>query len=264
MQITTHQADDTDHTPQEELLDHVKHWEAGTNTDKDGDKTKGGKPIVAISGQAGIALSTPQNMTLATGTNLDLVTTQDTSITSGRSFKARAAERISLFSHKHGIKLIAASSKIEIQAQAENIEATAAKKILVIGLEEIILQSPQITHTAQGAGTTWGGGQIISKTLGKHTVHAAKHTQVGPMGVGVNLQGFPSSERNDEQFKIRTPGKKRMTYFDYKLQGAAATFSNLTTLEGRTQRVFTKPQEELKLDTNEHDMTFPAQDENKP
>ncbi|MEK6537117.1 MAG: type VI secretion system tip protein VgrG, partial [Actinomycetota bacterium] len=90
---TTHHAEDTDHKPQEQLLDHVKNWEAGSNTDSSSPPSqgegrgggKGGQPIIAISGQAGIALSTPQNMTLATGTNLDMVATQDTSITTGRS-----------------------------------------------------------------------------------------------------------------------------------------------------------------------------------
>ena len=45
--------------------------------------------------------------------------------------KARAAR----------IKLIAANDKIEIQAHNNNIEATAAKKVVLTGLEEIILNN---------------------------------------------------------------------------------------------------------------------------
>ena len=191
---STHQAEDTDHKPQEQLLDHVKNWEMGSNTDQDGDNTKGGKPIIAVSGQAGIAISTPQNMTLATGTNLDMVSSLDTSISTGRSFKVRGAELVSLFAHKLGIKIIAASGKIEIQAQADNIEAIAAKKIIITALEEIVLQSPIITHTAQGAGTTWGSNQIDYKTLGSHTVHAAYNNPTGPAGVSPTLPVMPTSE----------------------------------------------------------------------
>ncbi|MBI5751485.1 MAG: DUF2345 domain-containing protein, partial [Hydrogenophilales bacterium] len=228
---TTHHAEDTDHKPQEQLLDHVKNWEAGSNTDKDGDKSKGGQPIVAISGQAGIALSTPQNMTMATGTNLDMVATQDASISTGRSFKARAAELISLFAHKLGIKLIAASGKIDIQAQADNVEVTAAKKVIVTALEEIILQAPKITHIAQGAGTEWGNNQIVSKTLGVNTVHAADHKLTGPAAPSLNLPGMPSSQmKTDEKFvaKYRGSGKP------VKQRGYTITLDNGQTIEAKT------------------------------
>ncbi|MBI5753259.1 MAG: type VI secretion system tip protein VgrG, partial [Hydrogenophilales bacterium] len=234
---TTHHAEDTDHEPQEQLLEHVKNWEASSNTDKDGDKSKGGQPIVAISGQAGIALSTPQNATLATGTNLDMVSVQDTSISTGRSFKARAAEIISLFSHKLGMKLIAASGKIDIQAHSDNVEIIAANKVILTGLEGIELKAPKITYIAQGAGTEWGNNQIVSKILGNHIVHAADHKLAGPAALGLNLPNMPQSEmKTDEKFVLNLPNMEPLANWKYRAKLAGGQIiEGASDADGRTE-----------------------------
>ena len=200
---TTHHAEDTDHKPQEQLLEHVKHLEAGSNTDKKGDKTKGGQPIVAISGQAGIAISTPQNATLSTGTNLDMVSVQDTSISTGRSYKVRAADTISLFAHKQGMKQIAASGKIDIQAQNGNVEIIASEYLILTGIKGVIINGQLIQFNAQGAGADIGNGQLITKTLGAHTQHAANHVVTGPAAPNFTPPGMPKSElKTDEKFVL--------------------------------------------------------------
>lgn len=235
---TTHHAEDTDTQAQNQLLEHIQHWEQGSNTDKEGDKNQGGKPVIAISGQAGIALSTPQAMTVHTGTNLDIVTSQDTSITTGRNFKARAANLISLFSHKLGMKLIAASGKIEMQAQSDNIEMTSAKKINLSALEEIILQAPKITIVGQGAGIDLGGNQILSKTQGAHTEHAGKHVMTGPASPSLKLPNMPKSElKTDEKFVVSGRGgqaRERVPYQIAELGKTAVLARGQTAGDGGT------------------------------
>lgn len=218
---TTHQAEDTDFKPQEQLLAHVKHWEAGSNTDQDGDKSMGGKPIVAISGQAGIALSTPQSATVSAGTNLDLVSVQDTSVSTGRNVKVRAANLISLFAHKLGMKLIAASGKIEIQAHSDNIEITSAKKLTLTALEEIILNTPKLTINTQGAGMSMGGGQITTMTTGAHTAHAGQHTVTGPAAPNFTPPNMPQSAmKTDEKFVTSGRGGQARQELPYQLAEA--------------------------------------------
>ena len=218
---TTHQAEDTDSKAQEQLLDHVKHWEAGSNTNQDGDKSKGGKPIVAISGQAGIAISTPQNATVSAGTNLDMVSVQDTSISAGRSVKVRAANLISLFAHKLGMKLIAASGKIEMQAHNDNIEITSAKKITLTALEEIILNAPKLTINTQGAGMSMGAGQITTMTTGTHTAHAAQHAVTGPAAPDFTPPNMPQSAMiTDEKFVTTGRGGQARQEIPYQLTEA--------------------------------------------
>lgn len=217
----THQAENTDHKPQEQLIEDVKNLEAGSNTDPDGDKAKGGKPIVAISGQAGIAISTPQNATLSAGTNLDMVSVQDTSISTGRSFLARASERISLFALKLGLKIVAAMGKIEIRADNDNVEITASKKIILTALEEIVLQAPKYTLITQGAGMDVGNGQITTKTTGTHTAHAAQHTVTGPAAPNFTPPNMPQSEmKTDEKFVTTGRGGQAREELPYQLAEA--------------------------------------------
>ncbi len=198
---STHHAETTDFEPQEQLLEHIKHWEDGSNTDKDGDKSKGGKPIVAISGQAGIAISTPQNTSITTGTNLDMVSVQDVSINTGRHCKVRAAQGISHFAHQGGIKHIAAVGDIDLQAHNGDIRISASGYLYLDGIKGIIHNGQVIQLNAQGAGVVFGNNAITSKTTGTHTAHAGQHTVTGPAAPNLTLPNMPSSElKTDEKF----------------------------------------------------------------
>ena len=217
----THHADATDHEPQEQLLGHIKHWEAGSNTDPDGDKTKGGKPIVAISGQAGIAISTPQNATITTGTNLDMVSVQDVSINTGRHCKVRAAQGISHFAHRGGIKLIAAVGDIDVQAHNGDIHLKGSGYLYLDGIKGIIQNGQVIQLNAQGAGVVYGDNAITTKTTGAHTAHAGKHSVTGPAAPILTLPNMPSSEmKTDEQFAVSGRGGQARQEIPYQLAEA--------------------------------------------
>lgn len=187
----THQAEDTDHKPQAHLLEHIQHWEAGSNTAATNGKGK--QAVLAVSGQAGIALATPNASSVQAGTNLDAASKQDSSINSGRNFKVRATNLISLFAYKLGMKLMAAGGKIQIEAHAGNIEITAAKKVMLTGLEEVNFKAPKISLISQGAGFVFASNSITSKTAGTHTRHAADHVVTGPAGVDMVLPKMPHS-----------------------------------------------------------------------
>ena len=176
----THHADNTELEALKGLIERVEHWEKGSNTDKD--KTGGNSPIIAMSAPAGFAISSGAEAVMTTGTNLDLVSQQSTQITSGKNLVARVKDRISLFAHQLGIKVIAAKGKIDIQAHSDNIEMTAQKKIITIALDEIILKAPKATIITDGASLEMGNGAITYKTIGLFTVHAADYKFTGPAG----------------------------------------------------------------------------------
>ena len=115
----------------------------------------------------------------------------------------RAAESISLFAHRARIKLIAANDKIEIQAHNNNIEATAAKKVVLTGLEEIILNAPKISFIASGARIDMGNGAITTQCAGTHEQKAAFHKLTGPGGGSVGGQVPGSEAAYDEKFRLR-------------------------------------------------------------
>lgn len=57
-----------------------------------------------------------------------------------------------------GMKLISASGTIRIQAQDDDIEIIAAKRLRLVGLKAVSIEGPQVNITAQNAGAEYGGG----------------------------------------------------------------------------------------------------------
>jgi type VI secretion system secreted protein VgrG len=196
----THQAETTDSAKLTQLKQYVENWEHGSNTAPQ--QSAGGKPIIAATSPAGMVLGSQDNIALAAHSHIDMVSGQSTQISTGNKFLLRATEQISFFVHKLGMKLIAASGKITIQAQNDNVEITAAKLFDMTGLEEIIIQAPKITFITQDTQTVMGGGNITTQCMGVHTEHAGKHVRVGPAGSSLVLPEMPRSAIKDKTFKF--------------------------------------------------------------
>lgn len=196
---STHHAEDTDVKEFKQLIGYLKQWEAGSNTEKNAADADGGKPIVALTAPAGAALTSQDNVAIGAQTHVDILSAGNTQLSVGRKLLARVSESISLFAHKMGIKLIAASGKIDIQTHKDDIEATSAKRIVLTAAEEIVLQAPKLRFVAQGAQVDIGGGAITQQSSGAHTIKSSSFAHSGPGGgspAGVNL---PTGELTHNQ-----------------------------------------------------------------
>lgn len=206
---TTHHADDTDDQELKQLLGHLKQWEAGSNTD--GASTGGGgQPVVALSAPAGLALASQNNIALGAQTHVDVVSVGNTQLSVGKRLLARVSESISLFAHRLGIKLIAASGKLELQTHGDDIDITSAKRIVLTAADEIVLQAPKVRFVAQGAQVDIGGGAITQQSSGAHTIKSSTFAHVGPGGgtpAGVELP--TSTLKTDEKFVLARRGSGR-------------------------------------------------------
>jgi type VI secretion system secreted protein VgrG len=206
---TTHHADDTADQELKQLLGHLKQWEAGSNTDG-GSAGGGGQPVVALSAPAGMALASQNNIALGAQTHVDVVSVGNTQLSVGKRLLARVSESISLFAHRLGIKLIAASGKLELQTHGDDIELTSAKRIVLTAADEIVLQAPKVRFVAQGAQVDIGGGAITQQSSGAHTIKSSTFAHVGPGGgtpPGVELP--TSTLKTDEKFVLARRGSGR-------------------------------------------------------
>jgi type VI secretion system secreted protein VgrG len=231
---STHQAENTDSAKLTLLKQHVENWDKGSNT-------TGGKPIIAATSPAGIVLGSQDNIALAAQSHIDIVSQQSTQISTGGKFLLRAAEQISLFVHKLGMKLIAVNGKIEIQAQNDQIEMTAAKKLILTSLEEIIIQAPKITHTAQDAKIEMGAGTITTQCTGVHTQKAGSHPVTGPGGGSPNLPVMPTSEmKTDEKFAVAGRGGQACEQRPYELMAGEGQVlaKGQTGTDGGTEQTY--------------------------
>ena len=201
----THQADETDTQKLTDLKQHIENWEKGSNTEGGTPDPKGGQPVIAATAPAGFVVGSQANIALAAESHIDLASNQNLQMSAGRRWLVRAAESISLFAHQAQMKLITANGKIELQAHNNNIEATAAKKIILTGLEEIIMHAPKMTFITNGAQIEMGDGKITTQCSGTHEQKAAMHELTGPGGGSVSGL-LPSSQAiYDEKFKLHSP-----------------------------------------------------------
>lgn len=205
-----HGADGTETDQQSQLLRHLRHWEADSNSASEQNPTAGGKPIVAISAPLGIVAGTPESATVAAGHNLDLVSAKHTSVSTGGKLLARATEAASLFvqgiKEKVAIKLIAALGDFEVKALDGELRLYARRKISLISDTEIELLAPKLTSIAQGVRTDLGAGNITTQCQGTHTQKAAKHDLTGPGGGSSAGRHSPAAAQFDQKVLLTWMG----------------------------------------------------------
>jgi type VI secretion system secreted protein VgrG len=226
----THHADDTDGKELGQLITYLKQWESGSNTDKES-VDAGGKAVVAMSAPAGVAMTSQDNIAIGAQSHVDMVSIGNTQLSVGRKLLARVSDSISLFAHRLGIKLVAASGKLEIQTHNDDVEVTSSKRIVLTANDEIVLQAPKLRFVAQGAQVNIGGGAITQQSSGEHTIKSSKFAHVGPGGGNPAGVTPPSSESaHDQQTVLRWMG----TDEPMKNQRYRITTEDGRTFEGRT------------------------------
>lgn len=97
-----------------------------------GDFPELSEPHVLLASPAGIELSTAQSIHLAASEHVALTSGKHISLASGDSMFASIAKTFSLFAHKAGMKLIAASGKVSIEAHSDEVEILAKKVLSLI------------------------------------------------------------------------------------------------------------------------------------
>ncbi|WEF33632.1 DUF2345 domain-containing protein [Pseudoduganella chitinolytica] len=225
---STHHAGETDGTRLRQLGGYLRQWEAGSNTQAGGE---GGAPVVAVAGPAGVALTANDNVAIGAQTDIDVVSLGSTQLSVGKKLLARALDSISLFAHRLGIQLIAASGKLELQTHTDDIEVTSSKRIVLTATDEIVLQAPKIRFVAQGAQVELGGGVITQQSSGTHTIKSSEFAHVGPGDGEVPAAPPPTSQTaHDQQTVLRWIG----TDEPMKQQRYRITTEDGRVIEGRT------------------------------
>ena len=192
----THNAGATDGEPLAQLAEHVRQWENGSNTAAGTPSAGGGQPVVAIEAPAGLLLGSQANVSIGAQTHVDVVSIGNAQVSAGRKLMLHAMQSISLFAHKLGVKLIAASGKVEIQAHEDNVEISASKRIVLVATDEIVFQAPKVTFITQGAQAVFGEGAITHQCTGAFGVKSANVAFTGP------ADGNPISMRMPQSIPV--------------------------------------------------------------
>lgn len=232
-QAISHNEDEEAKPRLAELVDKLKRWHEGSNVAEG----KGGAPILAATGPAGVLLASEDNVAIGAQSKIDLVSAADTELSAGRNLFVRAARGLSMFAYSLGMKLVAGRGNITLQTHQGHIEIKSSGRISLIAAEGIDLQAPEVKVVAQGAQTVWGNDAITQQSAGNHTVKAAAVAHVGPAGAAPRDPALAGSHlETDERAVIYdrqtgSPAKGRR-YIARHQDGT--TITGITDDEGRT------------------------------
>ncbi|MDR3428739.1 type VI secretion system tip protein VgrG [Silvimonas sp.] len=108
---------------------------------------------ILLSAPAGIAAVTPKSLQLSAQENHIVSAGGNADFSILKKFTVAAGEAITLCAHKLGMKLIANKGKVQIQAQSDELELTAAKNLHINSTEEnIIIQGKKSITLVDGGG----------------------------------------------------------------------------------------------------------------
>jgi type VI secretion system secreted protein VgrG len=143
------------------------------------------EPHLVLSSPSGIAATAAASTHLASGEHIALCAGAHVSVVAGQSLFASVAQKFSLFVHQLGMKLIAASGKVQIQAQTDEMELLAQKVLEIISTTGWINLKAKEGIRLNGGGTelVLSAAGIKGMTGGDSHFHAADH------------QTFPKQQR---------------------------------------------------------------------
>ncbi|OXI91640.1 type VI secretion protein [Burkholderia sp. AU33423] len=153
------------------------------------------EPVMLFGSPSGIGMSTQQSVHVVANDHVNVASGQSVHIAAGKSLIASIGQKLSLFAQNAGMKLFAGKGKVEIQAQADNIEVTAQKAVKVVSsTDRIEIAADQgILLTSGGAYIRIQGGNVEVHAPGKVDIKGASHTFAGPTSLAYPLPALPTS-----------------------------------------------------------------------
>ena len=134
-------------------------------------------PMVAISGPSGIVSATDEGFSVGAGKDIELVTAATATVATGQHAAIRAVQDVSIFSNEGMVKAVAATGKVAIQAQGDQLELLAKKVVEIISNTDWITIKAKKGVRINGGGTEieLSPGGIKGYTNGKHHIYASDH-----------------------------------------------------------------------------------------
>lgn len=193
-----HQAMPVDLQPHQQLADYLKDAEQGSNT-QSGSAEHAPAPLIAQYADGGFISATPKSSVSYSGRQQNIVAQQNIQAIAGQRVNINAGKGISLFAHQDGMKHIARTGKLDIQAQQDSIGIAADRDVKITASqgEIVIAAKKSMTLLCGGAYIKIADGKIELGCGGEFTVKAGMHKWDGPARQEAELPFFPSAEHTN-------------------------------------------------------------------
>ncbi|MBC7636732.1 MAG: type VI secretion system tip protein VgrG, partial [Acetobacteraceae bacterium] len=168
-----------------------------------GDFPELSEPQIVLSSPAGIALSAASAVHVASASTVALTGGKSVSIATGDLF-ASVANTLRLFAHKAGMKLIAASGKMEIQAQRDELEVLANKVLTLISETDWVDIKGKKGVRLHGANCMIEVGEQVQVFTSSPTLFHGNLQTLAPKSVSQHFNQRPTS-RFDQEVRFLDP-----------------------------------------------------------
>lgn len=144
--------------------------------------------MIHFSAPQGMAFSSGEHLQLATAENMALNAGGDISIGAMENITMLADENIGLFAQNGTLSLISAKAPVEIKAQHGNIHLSAAQKLSMVALADVLITGKKrITLIGGGSYLTLNQGQIEYGTTGSYLAKGMRTAVCGPAAMPLDL-----------------------------------------------------------------------------
>ncbi|WP_329956084.1 DUF2345 domain-containing protein [Collimonas silvisoli] len=184
------------------------------------------EPHLILASPAGIETTTPQSTHIASGEHIALTSGQHLSLSVGQRLLASVKNGIRIFTHKAGMKLMAAGGDIDLQALQNNINLLAKLNVTQTANRITITAKEEVVFNGGGSYTQWKAGGIETGTSGSWVVHSASKNLTGPKNLPVVMPASPKKTRNWLDLKRLDENYQPVPHLGYKITFADGSVKN--------------------------------------
>ncbi|VWB61594.1 Rhs element Vgr protein [Burkholderia lata] len=185
--------------------------------------------VLLASAPHGIAIASGEHMQLAAGGHLFTTTGGNADAAIGGNFTVAAGHAVSMYANGQGMKLYAGAGKVDVQAQADELELTALKGVTIASTSDAVTLNAKKTLTLMcgGAYIRLEGGIVEIGSVGEIRLN-------GPLSVGPSatrrqaLPLMPEQEQTGMQLWHAYPNGEPVRNAPYRV-----TFPDGSWREGR-------------------------------
>ncbi|QJD99094.1 type VI secretion system tip protein VgrG [Massilia forsythiae] len=157
---------------------------------------QGGAPLIAQYAHGGFVNATPNSSVSYSGRQQNFIAQQHIQVVAGQRVDIQGGKGIALFAHRDGMKHIARSGRLDIQAQQDSVGIAADRDVTITASQGnvVIAAKSSLTLLCGGAYVKIADGRIEHGCAREFTVKAGTHNWEGPARQEAELPFFPAAE----------------------------------------------------------------------
>ncbi|MBJ8504385.1 type VI secretion system tip protein VgrG [Acinetobacter seifertii] len=228
---SAHEVDEPDLDSQDSLKEKFDKWNESSDA------------LVALHSESAMILDSKENLQLAAKQNIDVSTPKNLQFFTGKSWIAKALDKISIFAKHAGIKIKSGEGDVEVAAQKGKMTLSSKQQMHVYSLNDFVrIESGKgVLITAGGGYIKIQDGNIEIACPGLMELKAGQIQTKGGASLSSQLPAMPElKSQYDEHFILHYPDGEPAKNLKYRITAEdGQVFEGVSGEDGKTT-VFTK------------------------